>query len=173
MAGIPFLRGIYRDNLVYAGALLRQLARSAAGLATFDLEAVVDGQVHTYRSVLDVIVKNTPVYGGEWILAQDATATDGLFEMVPVTGLTDLTTKALSSLRQSPISEYDLALLGIETARPVVGRRFHLTARHPAADRPPAAQIDGEELAPGDHFLVEVLPRVLRLVVPETACNPS
>jgi diacylglycerol kinase family enzyme len=166
VAAIPLVRSFYRDQMVYAGALLRALARSAAGRATFDLEAEVDGATHYYQSVIDVIVKNTRIYGGEWVLAPDGAADDGLFEMVPVCGLAELTSRAVSTLRGSPIGEYELAQLGIAPSRPVPGRRFLLTVMQPGAAAGPAAQIDGEEFPAGDRFRVECLPRVLRLVVP-------
>lgn len=163
VADIPFIRAIYRDHLVYAGALMKKLAQRAG----FHLEAVVDGQVLTYESVLDVIVKNTPVYGGEWVLAPAATADDGLLEMVPVVGLGDLTSKMVSSLRiGSPIGEYELAQLGIHPTRPVPGRTFMLTAFQPGVLEPPAAQVDGEEIPAGDRFRIAALPRLLRIVVP-------
>jgi diacylglycerol kinase family enzyme len=162
VADIPFIRALYRDHLVYAGALVKQLARSGG----FHLEAVIDGEVRTYEAVLDVIIKNTPVYGGEWVLAPAATADDGLLEMVPVVGLGELTSRAVSALRKSPIGEYELAQLGIRPTRPVPGREFTLTAFQPGVLEPPAAQVDGEELAPGDRFRVVTLPRLLRIIVP-------
>lgn len=166
VADIPFVRSLYRDRLVYAGALVKKLTTSAG----FHLEAMVDGQVLTYESVLDVIIKNTPVYGGEWVLAPAATADDGLLEMVPVVGLGDLTSKMVSSLRGgSPIGEYELAQLGIQPTRPVPGRSFTVTAFQPGVLEPPAAQIDGEELPAGERFRVVTLPRLLRLVVPRAA----
>lgn len=163
---IPLVRSFYRDQLVYAGALLKKLARSATGRATFELEAEVDGETYHYPSVIDVIVKNTRIYGGEWVLAPDGLADDGLFEMVPVCGLGELTSRAISTLRRSPIGAYELHQLGIEPARPVPGRSFVLTVMQPGADHEPAAQIDGEEFPAGDRFRIEVLPRVLRLLVP-------
>ncbi len=169
VAEIPLVRSFYRNQLVYAGALLKKLARSAAGRATFDLEAEVDGETLYFKSVLDVIIKNTRIYGGEWVLAPDGTADDGLFEMVPVCGLGDLTSRALSGLRGSPIGDYELAQLGIHNARPVPGKSFLLTVMQPGAAEPPAAQIDGEEFPSGDRFRIEVLPCVLRLVVPRPA----
>jgi diacylglycerol kinase family enzyme len=84
VASIPFVRSVYRDKLVYVGALLQKLAASYVGSPTFDLEAEIDGEVHYYKSIMDVIVKNTHVYGGEWVLAPDAESDDGLFEMVPI-----------------------------------------------------------------------------------------
>jgi diacylglycerol kinase family enzyme len=166
VAVIPLVRSFYRDHLVYAGALLKKLARSAAGRATFDLEAEVDGERVQFHSVIDVIVKNTRIYGGEWVLAPDGLADDGLFEMVTVCGLGELTSRAISTLRGSPIGEYELAQLGIHPARPVPGRTFVLTAMQPGAESPPAAQIDGEEFPAGDRFRIQVLARVLRLIVP-------
>ncbi len=163
VADIPFVRAIYRDRLVYAGALMKKLAQRTG----FHLEAVVDGQILTYDAVLDVIVKNTPVYGGEWVLAPAATADDGLLEMVPVVGLGDLTTQMVSRLRVgSPIGEYELAQLGIQPTRPVPGRTFILTAFQPGVLEPPAAQVDGEEIPAGDRFRIVTLPRLLRMVVP-------
>jgi diacylglycerol kinase family enzyme len=170
VADIPFVRALYRDHLVYAGAMMKTLTQRAG----FHLEAVVDGQVLTYESVLDVIVKNTPVYGGEWVLAPAATADDGLLEMVPVIGLGDLTTQMLSRLRVgSPIGDYELAQLGIQLTRPVPGREFTLTAFRPGVLEPPPAQVDGEEIPAGDRFRIVTLPRLLKIVVPPglTACG--
>jgi diacylglycerol kinase family enzyme len=164
--GIPLLRSLYRDQLVYAGALVKRLAASLGRGATFSLEADIDGVPHRWDDVLDVIVKNTPVYGGEWILAPDGLADDGLLELVPICGLGDFGSRMVSTLRGSPIGEYDLRRLGVELARPVPGQRFDLTIMQPGAAAPPPAQIDGEELPPGDRFRVDVLPRILRLVVP-------
>jgi len=166
VAVIPLVRSFYRDQLIYAGALIKRLARSATGRTTFDLEAEVDGETLYYKSVVDVIVKNTRIYGGEWVLAADGMADDGLFEMVLICGLGELTSRAVSGLRSSPIGEYELAQLGIKPSRPVPGRRFVLTVMQPGATAAPAAQIDGEEFPAGDRFRVECLPRVLRLVVP-------
>jgi len=165
VADIPFIRSLYRDNLVYAGALVKKLARTSG----FHLEAVVDGQVLTYQDVIDVIVKNTPVYGGKWVLANAATADDGLLEMVPIVGLGDFTSKAVSGLRGSPIGEYELAQLGIKPTRPVPGREFTLTAFQPGVLEPPAAQVDGEELPAGERFRIVTLPRLLRMIVPPVA----
>ncbi|HEU5057277.1 MAG TPA: diacylglycerol kinase family protein [Kofleriaceae bacterium] len=165
VADVPFIRALYRDNLVYAGALVKKLARSPS----FHLEAVVDGQVLTYQDVLDVIVKNTPVYGGKWVLANAATSDDGLLEMVPIVGLGDFTSKAVSALRGSPIGEYELAQLGIKPTRPVPGREFTLTAFQPGVLEPLAAQVDGEELPAGERFRIVTLPRLLRMIVPAPA----
>ena len=167
VAEIPLVRAFYRDQLVYAGALLKRLARVPTGRTTFRLEAEIDGEpARVYDDVIDVIVKNTLIYGGEWVLAPGGAADDGLFEMVPVCGLADFGSKMVSAKVGSPIGEYELHQLGIHPSRPVPGRSFVLTVHQPGADAPPAAQVDGEELPAGDRFRIDVLARILRLMVP-------
>ena len=52
--------------------------------------------------------------------------------------------------------------------KPIRGARFELSfARE--GEVPVFAQVDGEEIACSDHMRVSVLPRVIRLIVPETA----
>jgi diacylglycerol kinase family enzyme len=167
---IPVVRALYRDHLVYAGALVRRLTAQLAPGATFALEAIVDGERHAWDGVIDAIVKNTPVYGGEWVLAPGARADDGLLELVPICGLGDFGTRMVTALRGAPLG--DLAGLGVRLAEPVAGRHFELTISQPGATEAPPAQVDGETLPPGDRFRVEVLPRALRLLVPAAAAAP-
>ncbi len=169
VAQIPIVRQIYRDQLVYAKAMFQHLVKSVVPSTKFDLEAVVDGEVHYYQSLMDVIIKNTHVFGGEWVLAPDAEADDGLFEMVPIAGVRDFTSKMLATLRHHPITEDDLRKLGIEHSQPVHGSRFELTIMQPGAEKPPPVQIDGEEFDRGDRLHIDVLKRILRLIVPRAA----
>jgi len=161
---IPGLGVLYRDQLVYAGALVQRFLESYVVDVKFDLDAVIDGRVVHYESLLDVIIKNTRIFGGEWVLHADCASDDGLFELIPITGRRDFTTKALTTFRHSPISEDDLRNLGFERAGAVPGARFELVVR--STDGAPAAQGDGEELPAGHRYLIEALPRCLRLVVP-------
>jgi diacylglycerol kinase family enzyme len=163
---IPIVRNIYRDHLVYAGAMVQNALKSYLGRMTFDLEAMVDGERHYYQSLIDVIIKNTHVFGGEWVLAPDAEADDGLFEMVPVASRREFTSKLLATLRHSPLTEDDWAKLGVEHSKPVPGAEFVLTVIQPGVEQQPAAQIDGEEMTNGDRYRFTVLPRILRLIVP-------
>jgi diacylglycerol kinase family enzyme len=64
---IPGLGALYRDQLVYAGAVLQRFVESYVVDVKFDLDAVIDGVVKPYEHLLDVIVKNTKIFGGEWI----------------------------------------------------------------------------------------------------------
>jgi diacylglycerol kinase family enzyme len=164
---IPVMRRLYRDQLVYAGALVQRMIGSYVEDITFDLEAVLDGREVVYhRSLIDVIVKNTVIYGGEWALAPDGAPDDGAFELVPIAGRAELSSKILATLRHGPIDEETLRALGIELSRPARASSMTLTIMCPGAPAPPAAQVDGEEFPAGDRFRIDVLPRLLKVIVP-------
>ena len=168
---IPGLGMIYRDQLVYAGALLRRLAETYVVDVKFDLEAIIDGTVHHFDHLLDVILKNTRIFGGEWVFDLDAESDDGKFEMIPVVGRRDFGAKLVGGLRRSPVGLDDLQQLGIEHAPAITGAVFDLDVR--TTGPLPAAQCDGEELPAGDHYRIEVAPRALRLIVPRDHIDPS
>lgn len=167
---IPGLGALYRDQLVYAGALLQRFVESYVVDVKFDLTAVIDGKVHSFDNLLDVIVKNTKIFGGEWIFDPATESDDGLFELVPITGRRDFGAKLVGAMRRSPVGADDLARLGFEHAPPVAGSRFELDVR---ATPLPSAQVDGEELPAGDRYRLEVLPRALRLIVPREHVDPA
>ncbi|MBA3819622.1 MAG: hypothetical protein H0X17_12070 [Deltaproteobacteria bacterium] len=169
---IPGLGALYRDQLVYAGAVLRRFVESYVVDIKFDMDVVVDGVVHSFDHLLDVIVKNTKIFGGEWVFDPNTESDDGKFELVPVTGRRDFGTKLLGGLRRSPVGVDDLALLGFDHAPAIGGSRFELAIKT-AGGTLPAAQCDGEELPAGDRYYIEVIPRALRLIVPRDHVDPS
>jgi diacylglycerol kinase family enzyme len=167
---IPGLGALYRDQLVYAGAVLQRFVESYVVDIKFDVAAVIDGAVVPFDNVLDIIIKNTKVFGGEWIFDPKTESDDGRFELVPITGRRDLGTKLIGSLRRSPVGVDDLALLGFVHAPPISGARFELTVR---GNTLPAAQCDGEELPAGDRYRIDVVARALRLIVPRDHVDPG
>src|SRR6185369_12154523 len=58
------LKEIYRDQLVYAGALLRTFLESYVVDDKFGARAVADGHEVDLRGLTDLIVKGTRLYGG-------------------------------------------------------------------------------------------------------------
>jgi len=166
---IPLLGAIYRDQMVYAGAVLRRFAESYVTDVKFDLEVVVDGHHHDLGHVLDVIIKNTKIFGGEWVFDPVAESDDGRFELVPITGRRDFGTKLLGTLRHSPVGLDELSQIGLEHSAPIIGSRFELVVRSGS----PSAQCDGEELPKGDRYRVQCVPRALRLIVPREEVEPS
>jgi diacylglycerol kinase family enzyme len=169
---IPGLGAIYRDMMVYTGAVLQRFVETYMVDVKFAADAVVDGRVIHLDGLLDLIIKNTRIFGGEWVLDANAESDDGRFELVPIAGRRDLTSRLLATYRHSPIGKAELEVLGIEHAEPIPGARFELTVRPPAGQLP-AAQCDGEELPAGDRYRVEALPRALRLIVPRDHNDPS
>jgi diacylglycerol kinase family enzyme len=163
---IPGLGAVYRDQLVYAGAVLQRFLESYVVDIKFDLDAVIDGHVVAFTDLLDVIVKNTQVFGGEWIFDPAIESDDGRFELVPITGRRDFGTKLLGTLRRSPVGLPDL---GLTHAPAISGTQFELAIRGSPL---PAAQCDGEELPAGDRYRVAVHHRALRLIVPRDHVDP-
>jgi len=169
---IPGLGAIYRDQLVYAGAVLQRFVESYVVDIKYDLDAIIDGVVRSFDGMLDVIVKNTKIFGGEWIFDPETESDDGKLELVPVTGRRDFGAKLIGSLRRSPVGADDLAALGIEHAPAIPGTKFELAVRN-AGGKLPAAQVDGEEIPAGDRYYIDVAPRALHLVVPREHVDPS
>ena len=167
---IPGLGAVYRDQLVYAGAVLQRFVESYVVDIKFDVDAVIDGAVHHFEHMLDIIIKNTKIFGGEWVFDPRTESDDGRFELVPVTGRRDLGTKLLGSLRRSPVGIDDLQALGFSHAPAISGARFELTVRGAPL---PAAQCDGEELPAGERYRIEAVPRALRLIVPRDHIEPG
>ncbi len=169
---IPGLGMLYRDQLVYVGAVARRFVESYVVDIKFDLDAVIDGIVHPLTGLIDVIVKNTRIFGGEWIFAEDAESDDGRFELVPITGRRDFTTRLLANFKDSPVGLDDLERLGLEHAAAIAGGKFELTVRAEGGMLP-AAQIDGEEIPAGDRYFIDVVTRALRLIVPREHVDPA
>lgn len=167
---IPGLGMLYRDQMVYAGAVLKRFAESYVVDVKFDCEAIVDGVHHDLGHVLDVILKNTKIFGGEWIFDRDTESDDGKFELLPITGRRDFGTKIVGTLRHSPVGLDDLEKLGFVHAPVITGSTFDLQVRGGVL---PAAQCDGEELPAGDRYRVSIAPRALRLIVPREEVDPS
>ena len=169
---IPGLGMIYRDQLVYIGAVAQRFFESYVVDTKFDLDAVIDGTVHHFPSLLDVIVKNTRIFGGEWIFDANAEADDGKVELVPIIGRRDFFGKLLGAMRHVPVGMDDLERLGVEHAPAIAGHHMELTVRTEGGIYP-AAQVDGEEIPAGDRYVVKVEARALRLVVPRDHVDPS
>ncbi len=169
---IPGLGMIYRNQLVYMGAVAQRFIESYVVDTKFDLDAVIDGKVHNFPSLLDVIIKNTRIFGGEWIFEPQSESDDGRVELVPIKGRRDFTAKLLGTMRQLPFGMEDLEKLGIEHAPAIAGTDLELTVRAEGGVLP-SAQIDGEEIPAGDRYTVHVDARALRLIVPREHVDPS
>jgi len=163
---MPILRDVYRDHLVYAGALLRTFLESY--VVDDQFTAVVtaqDGRQWDLSGLTDLIIKGTRLYGGAWVLDPTSEHDDGQFEAVPFRGKADWTSKAIVDLDGNPLGEQELNKVGIEHSKPLRASRFDI-ALVPEGGVPLAAQIDGEEFPATPQVRVEVVARAIRLLVP-------
>ncbi len=164
--GLGPLKELYRDHLVYAGALAREFLESYVVPDKFRARVVADGVAHVFEGLTDLVVKNTRYYGGAWIVDRTSRHDDGYFEVCPFRGKRDWTSKAIVDLDGNPLTEEVLNLVGIEHSRPFRARRLEMTLFPPAGGAALAAQIDGEEFLAGEAVEIDVAARAIRLIVP-------
>jgi diacylglycerol kinase family enzyme len=166
IADIPLVRDIYRDQLVYAGALLRTFLESYIEDDKFDVTVTAGGETFAWTSLSDLIVKGTRIYGGMWIFDENSRCDDGKFEVVPFAGKRDWISKALVHLRGSGLSPEGLAKIGVTHSSGISASSIELVLHRHEGGLPISAQIDGEEFPFSPRVHIDVLPRALRLVVP-------
>jgi diacylglycerol kinase family enzyme len=166
---VPVLREIWRDQLVYGGALLRTFLESYVEDDRFDAALELDGRPLAWSRLTDLVVKGTKVYGGLWVLDPSSRHDDGLFEVVPMAGRRDWISKAMVRLDASGEIEEALRTLGVSHSDEARGARMVFRFTSAPGALPLKAQIDGEEFPATARVEIDVLPRAIRLVVPQGA----
>jgi diacylglycerol kinase family enzyme len=164
---MPVWRDMYRDHMVYVRAAVRQLAINWLTRDFFTAEISVDGAVHTLDRLSDLVISNTALYAGEWIIDPESRHDDGLFEVAPFTGTSDWTSKLIVNHKKVPLTEELLNRFGVSHTPNLRGARIEVQILRPNKDKRLPAQLDGDEFPPADHFIVKVLRRRLRIIVPE------
>lgn len=162
------LKELYRDQAVYAGAFLKKFLESYVIDDKFRVVAHLDGQRVELEGLTDLIVKNTRVYAGAWVLDESSRHDDGIFELVPFVGKLDWTSKAIRDLEVVPLNEEVLEQVGLEHSKLRRASRMDLELFAPAGGAPLATQLDGEEWPAHARVSIEVAARGLRLIVPES-----
>lgn len=153
----PLLSRIVRGNLLYTWCLGLRFWKH------HPIEAVisVDAQEWYRGPVINLIVNNTRVYGGEFVICPDSSANDGLLEVVVFAGHYDYLARYFLALRTNPREIQKMAeKLGSVSS--------HIQARSVKISlaRREAAQYDGEILPFCDKFEIEVVPRAIQIKVP-------
>jgi diacylglycerol kinase family enzyme len=164
VARIPILGSVYRDQAVYVGAAIREALRSYVEPSKFEAHVVADGVEHQLDKLTDLIVKGTPVYGGMWVPARSGAPDDGLFDVVPLRGRTDMVAKLVRDWKDLPVDPDPIDWLGLTYDGGFSAQRLSIELFGPMG-APIPSQIDGEEWKPGSRFEIEVLPRALPLIV--------
>jgi len=162
------LKELYRDQAVYAGAFLKTFLESYVVDDKFKVVASLDGQAVELDGLTDLIVKNTRVYAGAWVLDETSRHDDGIFELVPFVGKLDWTSKAIRDLEVVPLNEEILEQVGLEHSKTLRASRMELEFFAPEGGVPLATQLDGEEWRADTRVHIEVAAQGLRLIVPQS-----
>jgi diacylglycerol kinase family enzyme len=165
LSQIPLVRDIWRDQAVYVGAALDRFLTSFLEPTKFDAEIDSDAGRFSYVGLTDLILKNTAVYAGAWVLDRHGAPDDGKLDLIPMQGRRDFAGKALRDLASLPIWQEDLDLIGVTHSTGFSASRFDIVL-HREGREDVRSQVDGEEWVAGRRFRVEVLANRLRLVVP-------
>jgi diacylglycerol kinase family enzyme len=160
------LKELYRDHAVYAGAFLKTFLESYVIDDKLRVEAVLDGKAVELEGLTDLIIKNTRVYAGAWVLDDRVKHDDGLFEIVPFRGKRDWASKAIIDLQGNPLTEEILNQVGVEHSKNFQASKIELTIYDPPGGAPLAAQLDGEEWPATPKVTIEVVREGIRLIVP-------
>lgn len=160
------IKEIYRDHAVYAGAFLKTFLESYVAYDKLRVEAILDGKRVELEGLTDLVVKNTRVYAGAWVLDRTSKHDDGAFELVPFRGKRDWASKAIVDLDGNPVTEEMLNEIGVEHSKPLRATKIELTIFEPRGGVPLAAQLDGEEWPASPNVTIEVVARGLRVIVP-------
>jgi diacylglycerol kinase family enzyme len=161
---VPLFRDLYRDHLVYAGALFRTFLKSYIVPEQFTVRLEVDGVRHQWVDLCDLVVKATRIYGGLWVMDPESRHDDGRFEIVPFTSKHDWVSKAIVHLDHTGSLSEVLSRVGVNHSKHLIGSRISLEFFSRDAL---AAQIDGEEWPATPRVDIEVLPCAIRLIVPK------
>jgi diacylglycerol kinase family enzyme len=162
---VPFLKEVYRDHAVYAGAALERTVNSWFEEIKFSAKVVADGGVHTYDGLSDVIINATPIYAGSWVPNRHGRPDDGFFELVPMAGQLDTLSKLVLDHTAVPAFKAALQSIGVQHAQSFSAARFEIELSRPGKPEI-KVQIDGEEWIAGSRYRVKVMKRQLKLIVP-------
>jgi diacylglycerol kinase family enzyme len=163
---IPILREIYRDQAVYAGAVVTELVRSQLEPVKFAAEILTPDRSGPLRfeGLTDIMVNNTAVFGGEWVPVRDASATDGQLDLVLLQGQFEMLAKLVLDHKLLSAWIDDAEALGLPITGALRAPSFDIELLQPRGGEVPC-QIDGEEWHAGTRFRVDVLPGRLPLIV--------
>jgi diacylglycerol kinase family enzyme len=164
---VPALGAIWRDQLVYAGALMRVFLESYVVSEKFSVRVTTETGEHVdLEGLTDLVIKNTRIYGGAWVFDRTSQHDDGFFEIIPFRGKRDWTSKAIVDLDGNPLTEDVLNELGIEHSKPFRASKMDLLLVKAPGTGELHGQIDGEEIEPAERVTIAVARKALRLIVP-------
>jgi diacylglycerol kinase family enzyme len=163
VSAVPLLREVYRDQLVYAGAILRAFLASYVEEQKFEAEVETPNGTAFFDGLTDLVVKNTRLYGGAWVLDPTSSPEDGEMELVPIKGRHEWIASAIVTLDTVPLHPVGEIL---ERSPIVRAPTFTVRIQDRPLGQPVESQLDGEEWVTAAKWHVEVQRHAVRLIVP-------
>lgn len=168
VSGVPLLRELYRDQLVYAGALVRAFMASYVEEQKFEAEVVPDGGERFFLTGLtDLVIKNTRIYAGAWVFDDTSQPDDGQVELVPFKGRHEWIARAVVNLDGLPVVPAITPAGALSPITRATGFTVRLIDR--TLGQPVEAQVDGEEFVTAQRWRIETVKHAIRLLVPRPA----
>ncbi len=164
---VPVVRDMYRDHLVYIRAAARELALKWLTRDHFGAKITVNGSSVEFDKLTDIVVTNTPLYGGEWMLDPDSKHDDGIFELATFQSVHDWTNKVFLNHKKIPLSQETANRLGFFFSPTFSGSEFQIRFTDPGENKVIPAQMDGEELPSAETVSIKIYQRLLNIIVPD------
>jgi diacylglycerol kinase family enzyme len=157
---MPLWRAIYRDELVYLGAVVRAFVNASLDDHTFDATVTTEHGTRRYERLDDLVVNNTRFYARLWVLDPTSRHDDGAMELLPIRGLDAWAERALVDLDGSPLREW------FDAAPPLLRAPWFEITFAPGPDGQPVhAQVDGEPWPDVGRVRIVVTRGVINVVV--------
>ena len=164
---VPLVNQIYKDHVVYVRAALQEVAVTLVSRDRFSAEVEVDGELNVWHNLTDLVVSNTLIFAGDWIIDPDCEHDDGMVEIAPFVGIRDWAAKVIVNHKKFPIKKDAMERMGFAASTVVKGAQMRIQLLRPNNEETLPAELDGEEFLSANFFEINVHPRLLRLVVPE------
>ncbi len=166
---VPVIKHMYRDHVVYVRAALQEAAIRLVSRDRFSADVTVDGKAHTFHNLTDLMIKNTLIMAGDWIIDPTSRPDDGKMEVAPFYGIGDWTQRVILNHKKFPLKEDTRNRMGLPPREVFKGSEISVQLLRPTRDESLPVQIDGEEFLSANNFKIKVHPQMLTLLVPEAA----
>lgn len=163
---VPLIRDIYRDLLVYAGAVTRALLASYVEDQRFAATVTTEDGPVQFDDLIDLVVNNTRVYARVWVLDDRSRHDDGRMEVVPIQGRDEWLARAIIDLDGNPMREWWAEV--IPSTRPPSARDIEIVLAPRPDGAPIDVQVDGEIAPEMQRALIQVRAGALQVRAPET-----
>ncbi|NLB55897.1 MAG: hypothetical protein GX811_09065 [Lentisphaerae bacterium] len=150
-------RWLVKGYFLYALAVLPRFLEQKK----IQAQITVDDDLWYSGPLVNLIVNNTRVYGGNFVFCPETYASDGLLDIVVFTDRMDYLLKCLLALRTNPTRVRAMYEDIAATVRHVQGKKIKIQLSEPET-----VQVDGEILEANDTINISVVPDAVHVKTP-------